>query len=138
MKNKIKNFCKNYDKIFMSGIYVILTINTIFLLAQIQNVFMEYVSSMNVFYLVINVFIAVFSIAAIYFIQNDDTDRELLVSLALLIMWTFYYFMVLWVTVYIDVDGGMLYRNNWAWLFFWIIGVNVVRLGICKYFKKEV
>jgi len=135
MNERIKKFCKNYDKLLMIGIYAILIINTIFLLFQIQNVFVEYVSAMNVFYLVVNVFILILSLVIIYYINNEDTNREFLISCFLIVIWLFYYCMVLWVTVYVDVDGGMLYRNNWAWLFFWIIGVRTLYLGLCNYVK---
>jgi len=135
MNERMKKFCENYDKIFMTGIYAILIINTIFLLSNIQNVFAEYVSAMNVFYLIINIFIVILSLSLIHFINKEDIDREFLISCFLLVSWVFYYLMVIWVTVYVDVNGGMLYRNNWAWLFFWIIGTRTLYLGLCKYEK---
>jgi len=123
-----EKFLKNYDKILLIGLYICLIGNSLFLIFGVQNVFAEYISSTNVLYLVDIIAATILACVSAYYISKEKKSAELFTNIGLLAAWGFYYYLILQVTLFIDVDGGMLYRNWWSILFFFVLIIRTMKV----------
>jgi len=122
------------DKVFFAGFYILLILNSIFLLSGVQNIFLEYVPIWNELYIIINVLIIVLCILAIYIMNTHQLKLAHIFLWGLFIIWIFYYGLVIAITLIFNVEGGMLYRNFWSLIFFWIF---IKRLIFVRKLIKE-